>query len=152
MVSANEVKGLQGWIIRRMGGFPVDTEKPGIDSVQHSIELLQEKEMIVIFPEGGIFRDTKVHHLKRGVALIALQAESAKVANKVQILPISIKYSSSYPSWGTKVNVDIGSPLKVEKYVTDSLRQSSQKLTKDLFTTLKELHETELELAQSQKD
>lgn len=152
MVSANEVKGLQGWIIRRMGGFPVDTEKPGIDSVQHSIELMQAEEMVVIFPEGGIFQDTKVHHLKRGVALIALQADSAKVANKVQILPVSIKYTSSYPSWGSKVNVDIGSPLKVEKYVTNSLRQSSQKLTKDLFTKLQELHETKLELAQFQKD
>ena len=149
MVSSNEVKGLQGWFMGRMGAFPVDTEKPGIDSLRHSAELLREEEMLVIFPEGGIFRETKVQNLKRGVALIALGVESEAVGNQVKILPVSVKYSQSYPSWGAKVNVDIGLPLNVEEYITNSLRQSSQKLTKDLYYRLKELHETEPELAQS---
>ena len=56
MVSANEVKGIQGWFIRRMGGFPVDTDRPQLNTVRHSIELLKlNQEMLVIFPEGGDF-------------------------------------------------------------------------------------------------
>lgn len=149
MVSSNEVKGLQGLFIRRMGGFPVDTERPGIDSLRHSAKLLQDEEMLVIFPEGNIFRDNKVHNLKRGVALISLEVASETPNQNVKILPISIKYDRQYPSWGSKVHVDIGLPLNVENYVTKSLRQSSQKLTKDLFSQLQKLHETELELAQS---
>ena len=149
MVSSEEVKGLQGWFIRRMGGFPVDTERPGMESLCHSAELLREEEMIVIFPEGGIFRDTKVQNLKRGVAVISLVVQSEHPTNKVKILPVSVKYSQSYPSWGTKVYVDIGSPLNVQEYVTESLRQGSQKLTKDLSERLKDLHETESELVQS---
>ncbi len=149
MVTSKEVKGLQGWFIRRMGGFPIDTERPGIGSLRHSEELLREEEMLVIFPEGGIFQETKVQKLKRGVALIALEVESKKVGSNVKILPVSIRYSQICPSWGTNVNVDIGSPLNVEDYVTSSLRQSSQKLTKDLYSELKQLHETELELAES---
>ena len=142
MVSANEVKGLQGWVIRRMGGFPVNTERPQLSSVHHSVELLkQDKEMLVVFPEGGIFHDTQIHPLKRGVALIALQAQTDKLERGVKILPVGIRYSKPYPSWGTKVKVDIGSPLTVAEYASDSLRQSSQKLTAALQESLQKLYE-----------
>ena len=142
MVSANEVKGLQGWVIRRMGGFPVNTERPQLSSVHHSIELLKpDEEMLVIFPEGGIFHDTQIHPLKRGVALIALQAQTDKLKRGVKILPVGIRYSKPYPSWGTKVRVDIGVPLKVDEYTSNSLRQSSQKLTNALQQSLQKLYE-----------
>ncbi len=139
MVSANEVKGLQGWFVRRMGGFPVDTEHPKIDSLRHSIELLQEDEMLVMFPEGGIFQENKIHRLKRGVARIALEAATNQPQKNVKILPISICYSQSCPTWGTDVQVNIGSPLSVADYLSNSLRQSSQKLTLALHNSLQEL-------------
>ena len=142
MVSANEVKGLQGWVIRRMGGFPVDTDRPQLSSVRYSIELLkQEQSMLVIFPEGGIFNDYQIHPLKRGVAVIALQAQ-ADSSQEVKILPVTIRYSQPYPSWGTKVTVDIGKPLNVREYEEKSLRQGSQKLTAALQTSLKQIYET----------
>ena len=145
MVSANEVKGIQGWVIRRMGGFPVNTERPQLSCVQHSIELLKaNKEMLVIFPEGGIFHDDQIHPLKRGVALIALQAEAHQldqIDQKVKILPVGIRYSQPYPSWGTDIKVDIGLPLTVTDYLGKSLRQSSQKLTAALQESLQKLDE-----------
>jgi 1-acyl-sn-glycerol-3-phosphate acyltransferase len=142
MVSANEVKGIQGWFIRHMGGFPVDTQNPGIASVRHSIQLLQEDdEMLVIFPEGGIFYDRKIHPLKRGVGLIALEAAAEKPERKVKILPVSIRYSQTYPSWGTDVKVDIGSPINVADYFSNSIRHSSQNLIDTLQASLKQLYE-----------
>ncbi len=144
MVSANEVKGVQGWVIRRMGGFPVDTERPQLNSVRHSIELLKlNQEMLVIFPEGGIFNDYQIHPLKRGVASIALQAATDKSKRGVKILPVGIRYSQPYPGWGTDVRVDIGQPLKVSEYLGKSLRQSSQKLTAALQDNLQRLYELE---------
>ena len=141
MVSANEVKGIQGWVIRRMGGFPVDTDRPQMSSVRHSVELLKlNQEMLVIFPEGGIFNDYQIHPLKRGVASIALQAETDKSERGVKILPVGIRYSQPYPTWGTDVRVDIGSPLAVGEYYEKSLRQSSQKLTQALQKSLEELY------------
>lgn len=142
MVSANEVKGVQGWIIRRMGGFPVNTDRPQLNSVRHSIELLKSnQEMLVIFPEGGIFNDYQIHPLKRGVASIALQAETDKLERRVKILPVGIRYSQPYPTWGTDVRIDIGSSLTVKEYQSKSLRQSSQKLTAALQKSLEELYE-----------
>ena len=143
MVSANEVKGIQGWIIRRMGGFPVNTDRPQMNSVRHSIELLKSnQEMLVIFPEGGIFNDRQIHPLKRGVASIALQAETDKLDRGVKILPVGIRYSQPYPTFGVDVRVDIGSPLAVGEYYGKSLRQSSQKLTAALQSSLEQLYQS----------
>ena len=143
MVSANEVKGIQGWVIRRMGGYPVNTDRPQLNSVRHSVELLKlNQEMLVIFPEGGIFNDYQIHPLKRGVASIALQAETDKSERGVKILPVGIRYSQPYPTWGADVRVDIGSPLAVGEYYGKSLRQSSQKLTAALQKSLEKLYES----------
>ena len=142
MVSANEVKGIQGWVIRRMGGYPVNTDRPQLNSVRYSVELLKlNQEMLVIFPEGGIFNDYQIHPLKRGVASIALQAETDKSERGVKILPVGIRYSQPYPTWGADVRVDIGSPLAVGEYYGKSLRQSSQKLTAALQKSLEKLYE-----------
>ena len=141
MVSANELKGLQGWFIRRMGGFPIDTERPGASSLRHSVELLEDNEMLVIFPEGNIIRDRKIHNLKRGVARIALDVVAEKPGTEVNILPVSLRYSDLYPSWGASVKVEIGVPLNAAEYLQDSIRRSSQKLTKALEAELQKLHE-----------
>ncbi|MEO1342459.1 MAG: lysophospholipid acyltransferase family protein, partial [Cyanobacteria bacterium J06635_13] len=129
-------------IIRRMGGFPVNTDRPQLNSLRHSVELLESnQEMVVIFPEGGIFNDYQIHPLKRGVASIALQAETEKFERGVKILPVAIRYSQPYPSWGVEVKVDIGTPLAVGDYYGKSLRQSSQKLTAALQKSLETLYE-----------
>ena len=125
-----------------MGGFPVDTERPQLSSIRHSVELLEsDREMLVIFPEGGIFQDEQVHPLKRGVAAIALQAETDKLKQGVKILPVVIRYSQVEPRWGTEVKVDIGVPLSVGEYLDKSLRRSSQKLTVALQESLQQLYQ-----------
>jgi 1-acyl-sn-glycerol-3-phosphate acyltransferase len=142
MTSIDHVEApIKGWFIRHLGGFPVDTRNPRTDTVKHSAELLFDEEMLVIFPEGGIFRDNQVHSLKRGVAYIALDVASEQPDSGVKILPISIKYSQPYPTWGTDVKVEIGSPINVSDYLSDSLRQSSCRLTKALQTSLEQIHE-----------
>ena len=141
MVSANEVTGLQGWFIRRLGGFPVDTDKPGASSLRHSVKLLKNDEMLVIFPEGNIFRDRQIHSLKRGVARIALDVVAEK-KTAVNILPVSLRYNVPYPSWGAKVKIDIGVPLNAAQFLEDSVRQASVKLTQTLEESLKQLHES----------
>ena len=144
MVSANEVKGIQGWFIRRMGCFPVDTSRPKASSVICSLESLQDDDMVVIFPEGGIFRDDKIHKLKRGAAFIALEFQLQQSQKKVKILPITIQYSQPIPSWNTKVSVKIGLPLNASDYLDNSLRRASQKLTQDLQAKLQEMSEKNL--------
>lgn len=144
MVSEDEVKGLQGWFIKRMGGFPVNTRHPHASSLRHASQLLCQGEAIVIFPEGNIYRQKEVNPLKRGVALLALQAQVKSQVGDVKIVPIGIDYSQPYPNWGTDVRVKIGKPLNVGAYDTATLKKSSQQLTNDLQAALESIHEENL--------
>jgi 1-acyl-sn-glycerol-3-phosphate acyltransferase len=141
MVSANEMKGVQGWFIRRLGGFPVNTDHPGMGSVIHSVELLAAGEMVAIFPEGGIYRDQIVHSLKPGVARIALEVTTIKPDADIKILPLSISYNQPYPGWGSEVTVKIGSVINVADYQQSSIKRETVRLTKELSDRLKNLHE-----------
>lgn len=141
MVSANEMQGPQGWLIRRLGGFPVNTRRPGVSSLIHSVELLSEGEMVVIFPEGGIFRDELVHPLKGGVARIALEVEKLQPHSGIKILPISIHYSEPYPKWGSDVRVKIGSPIDIAQYSRGDLKDNADLLTDALYDRLKAIHQ-----------
>lgn len=141
MVSLNEInKGIQGWIIRRLGGFPIDPERPAIAPLRHGVELLKQGEMLVIFPEGNYFRDGFLHPLKPGLARIAFSAESSHPGLAVKIVPIAIRYSQAFPRWGCDVTVRIGSPLQVADYSTGpSVKQNAKQLTNTLETALKQL-------------
>ncbi|MDJ0583101.1 lysophospholipid acyltransferase family protein [Crocosphaera sp.] len=151
MVTSSEMTGIQGWFIRRMGGFPVDIKRPGASSLEYSVEVLKQGEMLVIFPEGGIFRDTEVHPLKRGVARIALEVESQQPGCGMKILPVRIEYSQPFPSWGTDITVNISPPLDVATYDTTTMKRSSQKLTHDLESNLKRIFQGKLKQTVIQK-
>ncbi|MGD1907221.1 MAG: lysophospholipid acyltransferase family protein [Leptolyngbyaceae cyanobacterium] len=142
MVTADEVTGIQGWFIRRLGGFPVNVREPSIASLRHGIDLLEQGSMLVIFPEGGIFKDGQVHRLKPGLARLAVQAESIHRALGVKILPISLHYSDVKVGWRSNVDVAIGKPLEVASYMdqgSDRLKAAAKDLTADLATALTHL-------------
>ncbi|NJO71120.1 MAG: 1-acyl-sn-glycerol-3-phosphate acyltransferase, partial [Oscillatoriales cyanobacterium RM1_1_9] len=76
MVLLDQTRGVQGWFVRRLGGFPIDRDRPASSSIRYSVELLQNQEVLVLFPEGRIFLDNQIHPVQSGVARIALQAIS----------------------------------------------------------------------------
>jgi 1-acyl-sn-glycerol-3-phosphate acyltransferase len=141
MVTSDEVRGLQGWFIHRLGGFSVNVKRPTISSLRHGIDLLLAAEMLVIYPEGNIFRDDQVRRLKPGLARIALQAAASKPGLNVQILPVDLYYGQAYPSWGCPVQVHIGQPIPVTTYLQgqanpEAIKTSAKALTRHLQTTL----------------
>lgn len=140
MVTSTECRGFQGWFVRRLGGFPVDAKRPSITTLRHTVDLLQRGEMLVIYPEGGIFRDSEVHPLKPGIARLALSAESSHPGLGVKIVPISLNYSHPYPSWGTDVSISIAPAIKVCDYAQGCIKQDAKKLTDDLAHALQQLN------------
>jgi len=146
MVTITECQGVQGWFVRRLGGFPVDPKRPSISTLRHGVELLQQGKTLVIFPEGGIYRDGEVHPLKPGIARLALSAESSHSGLGVKIVPININYSQPYPNWGTDVSIHIGSPLVVADYTHGCVKQDAKRLTADLAKMLQQLSHYESEM------
>ncbi|MBD2019712.1 1-acyl-sn-glycerol-3-phosphate acyltransferase [Leptolyngbya sp. FACHB-36] len=148
MVSIDEVQGLQGWFIRRLGGFPIDTRRPAISSLRHGVEILQQQETLVIFPEGGDLRQNRQCHLNRlqpvntlqpGLARLALQAEAGTAGLGIQIVPISIHYSHPSVPLRSSAKVYIGAPLHVSDYGNAAPKQAARRLTTDLQDALKAL-------------
>jgi len=136
MVTADEMQGIQGWFIRRLGGFPVNPRQPGIASLRYGIDLLHNQEMLVIFPEGGIFRDDQVHPLKPGLGRLAIHAEASKPGLGTQIVPIHLHYNQTLPGWGAQVRVDIGTPIAVDDYLSGTPKAEAKRLTADLHQRL----------------
>ena len=63
---------LFGWIIRRIGAFPVDRESPGPSALKRPLQIIQQGGLVVIFPGGR--RVDEVAEIKRGAATIAALA------------------------------------------------------------------------------
>lgn len=139
MVTSDEMRGLQGWVIRKMGGFAVNQKHPAIATVRHGVDLLCQGEMVVIFPEGNIFRDGTVHDLKPGLARLAIQAESHHPNLGVKIVPMSLHYDPIVPNWRSRVDVKIGVPLEVSRYAEGSPKRQARRLMADLSRSLVEL-------------
>lgn len=141
MVSINEMKGLQGWFIERMGGFPVNTQKSDVGSLRHGIELLEQAQMLVVFPEGRIVEaETEVKSIRSGLAYLGLQAATAESVKAVQIVPISIRYSPPVPRWRSQAAIAIGRPLSTADYCQTPLKDCARQLRDDLQTALQDLH------------
>ncbi|WP_225885257.1 lysophospholipid acyltransferase family protein [Leptolyngbya sp. KIOST-1] len=141
MVTADEVKGVQGWFIRRLGGFAVNVRRPTVASLRYGIDLLLAGEMLVIYPEGGIRREDRIHGLKPGLARLAVQAEAAKSDLGLQVLPVDIFYGETYPGWRCPAQIHIGEPLRVQGYLNgqdapEALKSGAQQLTQDLQAQL----------------
>jgi 1-acyl-sn-glycerol-3-phosphate acyltransferase len=112
MVTDDEMKGLQGWFLHRLGCFPVNQGRPTLASLRYSVELLAWGQQLVVFPEGRIRRDDGPIRLHQGLARLALLAASQGV--EVPVVPVGIAYGHADPRPGDTAAVCFGPSLRVE--------------------------------------
>lgn len=110
MVTIDEMAGVQGWFLHRLGCFPVDQGRPTMASLRLAIDLLSKGQQVVVFPEGRIQRDDDQIHLHQGLARLAQLAEGQGVA--VSVVPIGIGYSHAIPRAGDQAALCFGPPLR----------------------------------------
>jgi 1-acyl-sn-glycerol-3-phosphate acyltransferase len=134
MVTTDEIKGLQGWVILRMGGFPVNTQKPSRDSLRCAVNLLRDGQVMAVFPEGNIFKDGQVHPLKAGLSRMAMQAAGDDL--NVKIVPIGLHYDRPDVPWGTNATIRVGQPLETDHYRHLSSREGAKALNQALTEAL----------------
>jgi len=134
MTNANQFVGVQGWIIERIGAFPVEIARPQLSSLRHAVALLQAGERLVIFPEGGIVRDQPLRPLKPGLARLVLQAEASGDL-EVPIVPIALRYEPG-ARFGAEVRVQVNPPLYSRDYRLGDEKATAQALTLALQESL----------------
>ncbi len=138
MSNANQFSGIQGWVIRRCGSFPIDLARPQKSSIKHMLDLLHQGEIVGIFPEGGIVRDQPLRSLKPGTARLILQAESsAPRPIAIPITPIAIRYVHE-AQWGATVYVDISPAFSSQDFEANSDKVRAAQMTQHLEAVLRD--------------
>ncbi|MFM7265159.1 MAG: lysophospholipid acyltransferase family protein, partial [Cyanobium sp.] len=110
MVTLDEMKGLQGWFLHRLGCFPVNQGRPTTASLRYAVDLLGQGQQLVVFPEGRIRRDDGPIRLHQGLARLAQLAAGQGVT--VPVLPVGIAYGHERPRPGDSAAVCFGPPLQ----------------------------------------
>tara|TARA_Y100000991_G_scaffold49128_1_gene35349 strand:- start:128 stop:802 length:675 start_codon:yes stop_codon:yes gene_type:complete len=128
MVTRSEMKGIQGWFLKRLGCFSIDQLSPSLSVLRYAVNLIVKKNQLVVFPEGKINKYGKKLSLKEGLYRLALMA--SKKTSSIFIIPIGIAYSEVCPKIRGKVSLCFGEPLLVNKNLNLSIKEFNEILNK----------------------
>ena len=54
MVTKSEMRGIQGWFLKRLGCFSINQLSPSLSTLRFAVNLIEKGEQLVVFPEGKI--------------------------------------------------------------------------------------------------
>ena len=111
MVTKPEMKGIQGWFLKRLGCFSVNQLSPSLSTLRYAINLIEKGEQLVVFPEGKINKLGKKLVLKEGLFRLAKLA--TKKTDSITIIPIGIAYSNLSPKFRSQFCLSFGEPISM---------------------------------------
>ena len=124
-----------GFYMKISGMIFIDRSNPrkGRSSIINAADIAKSGKNVVIFPEGTTIEGDTIEPFKRGLQLLANEAEST-------ILPVRIRgthkvwpSNSNLKIRGGKITVTIGKPIPFERYkdkkTTEFLKEMHQELT-----------------------
>ena len=126
MVTKSEMKGVQGWFLKRLGCFSINQLSPSLSALRYAVNLIAKRKQLVVFPEGKINKHGKRLALKEGLYRLARLA--TKKTNSITIIPIGIAYSKVSPRFRDKFSLCFGDPL----FINDNLNLSNKEFNKIL--------------------
>ena len=112
MVTKSEMRGIQGWFLKRLGCFSINQVSPSLSTLRYAIDLIEKGEQLVVFPEGKINKFGKKLVLKEGLYRLAKLAR--KKTDSITIIPIGIAYSNVSPKFGSQFCLSIGQPISMK--------------------------------------
>lgn len=100
-----------GWLVRKLGAFPVSRGKGDVGAVKHSIALLKNGRSVGMFPQGTRCpeQDPRECKIKFGAGLIAAHTGAT-------VLPVFIKMKHQKWRFLRRVTVIFGEPIPFEKF------------------------------------
>ncbi len=138
LASRDEFIGVQGWLMRHLGAFAVNTRRPSPTSLKHCREILLAGRPLVIFPEGTLFYcpPNQAHPIKPGTAWLALHVQDEMPAATLTIVPIRMIYSERYPKFRARARIVIQEPIRLDAYRDLPRKQAIAQLTAGLQRSL----------------
>ena len=131
MVTNADMRGIQGWFLKKLGCFPINQISPSLSSLRYAVDLIIKKKQLVIFPEGKINKYGKKISLKEGLFRLAMLA--TKKTTSVTIVPVGIAYSELTPKFRSKVSLCVGEPLIIKKNIDLSIYEFNETLREKMI-------------------
>ncbi len=105
-------------VIRWLNAFPVERGTGDTSAVETAIQVIRDKEVLGLFPEGTRSKDGSLLRFKSGLALIAQQTGAP-------VLPITITYCDPKKSFRSRVVVNYGKLISCEELGIHNAGQQS---------------------------
>ena len=121
MVTKSEMRGIQGWFLRRLGCFSINQLSPSLLALRYAIDLIEKGEQLVVFPEGKINKYGKKLVLKEGLYRLARLA--TKKTTSIIIIPIGIAYSKVSPEFRGEFCLSLGEPIAINDYLNSTISE-----------------------------
>ena len=131
MVTKSEMRGIQGWFLKRLGCFSINQLSPSLSTLRYAISLVEKGEQLVVFPEGKINRHGKKLVLKEGLYRLARLA--TKKTNSVTIVPIGIAYSRVSPKFRDRFCLSIGNPISMDDHKNFTIKEFNELLNEKMI-------------------
>nr|WP_010250151.1 lysophospholipid acyltransferase family protein [Acetivibrio cellulolyticus] len=126
---------LLGGFIRWLGAFPVKRGKADVEAIKTSLKLLENNEILGIFPEGTRMKKKAANSIrvKPGVALIAQKSGAP-------IIPVAVM--GSYKPF-SKIKIVFGKPFSIDlnkdnKYTNSELVEISENIMSKVYALMEE--------------
>ena len=111
-------------ILKACGIFPINRGQKDFKSIYHAVKVVEEKNNLVIFPEGTRKAKKKNVKAKIGAVYVAIAADA-------DIIPVYIEEGKRYPF--KKIRVVHGNPYSLSEYKEQI---KDKKLLNELTTEL----------------
>jgi len=121
---------LFGKLIASLGAFPVKRGETDTESIRKTISLLEEGEVVLIFPEGSRGDGETIQEMSRGIAMFAKRT-------KVPVIPVGVIGTNVVmprgKSKGTKhlITIVYGEPFTYDEVATSG----NEKQNRELFAS-----------------
>ena len=135
MVTKSEMKGIQGWFLKRLGCFSINQLYPSLSTLRFAIGLIEKGEQLVVFPEGKINKNRKKLVLKEGLYRLARLA--TKKTESIFIIPIGIAYSNISPKFRGQFCLSFGQPILMNDYLKFNIEEFNKLLHEKMINAEK---------------
>ncbi len=117
------------WLMRSLGGFPVDRRGGDVGAVKHSIRLLEQGKCVGMFPQGTRHpgEDPRATTVRNGAAMIAYHANAT-------VVPVFIHRKDNTPKLFRKTTVVIGRPVPFADFAYNAEEKGEYaRISNDIF-------------------
>ncbi len=111
-----------GWIIKKMGAFPVRRSTADRKAIRQALRILEEGGVVGLFPEGTRIKTGELGKPLQGAALIPMKSQKP-------VVPVAIKWP---PGPFKRIRVAIGAPVVFQGSGKGSLEEISAQIMEEI--------------------